>query len=163
MKRLLAITFAASRLVACGGKGVPFPSGNPGRAKATLDSIYKRCGVGGSCLLRENHPFDAECQAGYVLSGDRACPNACSCLWPFSGTLSAVTAMPGADSSYRSVQEGRVLPRLAEYLDTTRMSAACAAYVEAAPERFCDAGRNGRNVRPHGHPETQTKPITKTT
>lgn len=95
MKRLLAITFAASRLVACGGKGVPFPSGNPGRAKATLYSIYKRCGVGGSCLLRENHPFDAECLAGYVLSGDRACPNACSCLWPFSGTLSAVTAMPG--------------------------------------------------------------------
>ncbi|WP_295962010.1 hypothetical protein [uncultured Alistipes sp.] len=163
MKRLFAITFAASRLVACVGKGVPFPSGNPGRAKATLDSIYKRCGVGGSCLLRENHPFDAECQAGYVLSGDRACPNACSCLWPFSGILSAVTAMPGADASYRSVLEGRVLPRLAEYLDTTRMPAACAAYVEAAPERFCDAGRNGRNVRPHGHPETQTKPITKTT
>lgn len=99
MKRLLAITFAACGLVACGGKGVPFPSGNPERAKATLYSIYERYGVGGSCLLRENHPFDAE----------------------------------------------------------------CAAYVEAAPERFCDAGRNGRNVRPHGHSETQIKPITKTT
>lgn len=100
MKRLLAITFAA-----CGGKGVPFPSGNLGRAKATL----------------------------------------------------------GADSSYRSVLEGRALPGLVEYLDTTRMPAACAAYVEAASERFYDAGLNGRNVRPHGHPETQTKPITKTT
>ncbi|WP_418409832.1 hypothetical protein [Alistipes sp.] len=163
MTRLLAKTFAACGLVACGGKGVPFPSGNLGRAKATLGSIYKRYGVGGSCLLRENHPFDAECQAGYVLSGDRACPNACSYLWPFSGTLPAVTAMLGADSSYRSVLEGRALPGLAEYLDTTRMPAACAAYVEAASERFYDAGRNGRNVRPHGHPETQTKPITKTT
>ena len=138
MKKLLAITFAACGLVACGGKDVPLPSGNLGRAKATLDSIYKWYGVGGSCLLRENYPFAAGYQAGCRLSGDRACPNAYSYLWPFSGTLSAVTAMLAADSSYRSVLEKRVLPGLAEYLDTTRMPAAYAAYVEAAPDRFYD-------------------------
>lgn len=39
-------------------------AGNLGRAKATLDSIYKWYGVDGSFLLRENYPFDADYKAG---------------------------------------------------------------------------------------------------
>ena len=41
---------------------------------------------------------------------------------------------------YRSVLDGRVLPGLAQYLDTTRMPAAYASYINTAPasDRFYD-------------------------
>ena len=44
------------------------------------------------------------------------------------------------DASYRSVLDNRVLPGLAEYLDTTRMPAAYASYINTAPasDRFYD-------------------------
>ena len=91
----------------------------------------------GSFLLRENHPFDADYKAGYLAEG-QAAPNPYSYLWPFSGTLSAATAILGADPSYRSVIDGRILPGLARYLDTMRMPVAYAAYVDAGSDRFYD-------------------------
>lgn len=136
MKRFLAITLLTCSLAACGRCGATAP-GNLGRAKATLDSIYKWYGVDGSFLLRENHPFDADYKAGYLAEG-QAAPNPYSYLWPFSGTLSAATAILGADPSYRSVIDGRILPGLARYLDTTRMPVAYAAYVDAGSDRFYD-------------------------
>ena len=136
MKRFLAITLLTCSLAACGRCGATAP-GNLGRAKATLDSIYKWYGVDGSFLLRENYPFDADYKAGYLAEG-QAAPNPYSYLWPFSGTLSAATAILGADPSYRSVIDGRILPGLARYLDTTRMPVAYAAYVDAGSDRFYD-------------------------
>ena len=92
------------------------------------------------CLLRENYPFNADYKAGYLASEDQARPNPYSYLWPFSGTLSAVNTILEEDASYRSVLDGRVLPGLAEYLDTTRMPAAYASYINTAPasDRFYD-------------------------
>ncbi len=136
MKRFLAITLLTCSLAACGRCGATAP-GNLGRAKATLDSIYKWYGVDGSFLLRENYPFDADYKAGYLAEGQAAL-NPYSYLWPFSGTLSAATAILGADPSYRSVIDGRILPGLARYLDTTRMPVAYAAYVDAGSDRFYD-------------------------
>lgn len=136
MKRFLAITLLTCSLAACGRCGATAP-GNLGRAKATLDSIYKWYGVDGSFLLRENYPFDADYKAGYLAEGQAAL-NPYSYLWPFSGTLSAATAILGADPSYRSVIDGRILPGLARYLDTTRMPVAYAAYVDAGADRFYD-------------------------
>ena len=136
MKRFLAITLLTCSFAACGRCGATAP-GKLGRAKATLDSIYKWYGVDGSFLLRENHPFDADYKAGYLAEG-QAAPNPYSYLWPFSGTLSAATAILGADPSYRSVIDGRILPGLARYLDTTRMPVAYAAYVDAGSDRFYD-------------------------
>ena len=136
MKRFLAITLLTCSFAACGRCGATAP-GHLGRAKATLDSIYKWYGVDGSFLLRENHPFDADYKAGYLAEG-QAAPNPYSYLWPFSGTLSAATAILGADPSYRSVIDGCILPGLARYLDTTRMPVAYAAYVDAGADRFYD-------------------------
>lgn len=113
---------------------------NFNRARATLDSIYLRYGVDGRSLLRENHPYVSDYKAGYLASEEQAVPNPYSYLWPFSGTLSAVNALIESDASFRQVLDERVLPGLAEYLDTTRMPAAYASYINTAPpsDRFYD-------------------------
>ena len=141
MKKLLIMAFAASAFAACcNNGGVACDARNLDRAKATLDSIYAHYGVAENRLLRENYPFNVDYTASYLASADQARPNPYSYLWPFSGTLSAVNAILEADASYRSVLDGRVLLGLAEYLDTTRMPAAYASYINtaSASDRFYD-------------------------
>lgn len=141
MKQPLLLTVAVAFLLAGYAGPVAQHSGpNLARAKATLDTIYLRYGVSGSHLLRENHPFNATYQAGYLASDESGSTNPYSYLWPFSGTLSAVSAILESDPSYRSVVDERVLPGLDEYLDTTRMPAAYASYINSAPasDRFYD-------------------------
>ena len=141
MKKLLIMAFAASAFAACcNNGGAACDARNLDRAKATLDSIYAHYGVVENRLLRENYPFNVDYTASYLASADQARPNPYSYLWPFSGTLSAVNTILEADASYRSVLDGRVLPGLAEYLDTTRMPAAYASYINTAPasDRFYD-------------------------
>lgn len=142
MKKTLLLTaaaVAACAFAAC-DRTSPSQARNLERAKATLDSVYASYGVADRCLLRENYPFNADYKAGYLASEDQARPNPYSYLWPFSGTLSAVNTILEEDASYRSVLDGRVLPGLAEYLDTTRMPAAYASYINTAPasDRFYD-------------------------
>lgn len=110
------------------------------RAKTTMDSLYANYGVEGSFLLRENYPFNDDYRAGYLASEEQARPNPYSYLWPFSGTLSAANVILESDPSYRRVVDERVLPGLAEYLDTTRMPVAYASYINTAPasDRFYD-------------------------
>lgn len=130
MKKTLLLTaaaVAACAFAAC-DRTSPSQARNLDRAKATLDSVYAYYGVADRCLLRENYPFNAGYKAGYLASEDQARPNPYSYLWPFSGTLSAVNTILEEDASYRSVLDNRVLPGLAEYLDTTRMPAAYASY-----------------------------------
>ena len=136
---LLTIVAAACALVAC-ERLSPRQARDLERAKATLDSVYTYYGVADRCLLRENYPFNAGYKAGYLASEDKAQPNPYSYLWPFSGTLSAVNTIVEADAPYRKVLDGRVLPGLAEYLDTTREPAAYASYINTAPasDRFYD-------------------------
>ena len=141
MKKLLIMAFAASAFAACCNNGsAGCDARNLDRAKATLDSIYAHYGVAENRLLRENYPFNVDYTASYLASADQARPNPYSYLWPFSGTLSAVNTILEADASYRSVLDGRVLPGLAQYLDTTRMPAAYASYINTAPasDRFYD-------------------------
>ena len=142
MKKTLLLTaaaVAACAFAAC-DRTSPSQARNLDRAKATLDSVYAYYGVADRCLLRENYPFNAGYKAGYLASEDQARPNPYSYLWPFSGTLSAVNTILEEDASYRSVLDNRVLPGLAEYLDTTRMPAAYASYINTAPasDRFYD-------------------------
>ncbi|EKC61862.1 conserved hypothetical protein, secreted, partial [human gut metagenome] len=125
MKQSLFLAAAAACLLtACNGTATQDAACELERAKATLDTIYARYGVPENCLLRENYPFNADYKAGYLASEDQARPNPYSYLWPFSGTLSAASAILESDSSYRTVVDERVLPGLAEYLDTVRMPAA---------------------------------------
>lgn len=113
---------------------------NLDRAQATLDSVYVYYGVDGSCLLRENYPFNADYKAGYLASEEQAQPNPYSFLWPFSGTLSAANTIIESNKGFRRVLDNRVLPGLAEYLDTKREPTAYASYVNSAPasDRFYD-------------------------
>lgn len=141
MKQSLFLAAAAACLLtACNGTATQDAACELERAKATLDTIYARYGVPENCLLRENHPFNADYKAGYLASEDQARPNPYSYLWPFSGTLSAASAILESDPSYRTVVDERVLPGLAEYLDTVRMPAAYSSYIHSAPasDRFYD-------------------------
>lgn len=101
MKRFLAITLLTCSLAACGRCGATAP-GNLGRAKATLDSIYKWYRVDGSFLLRENYPFDADYKAGYLAEGQAARTPILTCGL-FREPCRLRPAILGADPSYRSV------------------------------------------------------------
>ena len=131
---------AAGLLVGCNTTTPQAPSENLGRAAATLDSIYLHYGIPETPLLRENYPFDADYRAGYLASQEQAQPNPYSYLWPFSGTLSAVSALVESDASYGRLLDRRVLPGLSQYLDTLRHPAAYASYINTAPasDRFYD-------------------------
>lgn len=136
-KHLLLPLFAAAAVAtACQSQD----SRNLDRAKATMNAIYACYGIEGSSLLRENHPYNDRYRAGYLASEEQAVPNPYSYLWPFSGTLSAANVILESDPAYRTTLEGRVLPGLAEYLDTTRMPVAYSSYINSAPasDRFYD-------------------------
>jgi len=113
------------------------------RANKTLDYTYGRYGIEGSNLLRETYPFDEKHKATYLANTDLAeQPNQYSYLWPYSGSLSAVTALYGAthNSKYKKLLDLKVLPGLEEYLDNKREPYAYASYVNTAPlsDRFYD-------------------------
>ena len=111
-------------------------------ATQTLDSIYQHYSVPGTSLLRENYPFNTDYSATYLAeSDDDNKPYAY--LWPYSGTLSAVTALLGASDNnkeYRKILNDKVLPGLEEYFDTKRQPAAYSSYIVSQPtsDRFYD-------------------------
>lgn len=123
-------------------------TGSPGeknpyieKAEAVMHAIYSHYSVPGSCLLRENCPFDDGYRAGYLASEEQASrPNPYSYLWPFSGTLSAAASIVESDPSYLDTLSGRVLPGLEEYYDGKREPHAYSSYVKSAPasDRFYD-------------------------
>ena len=106
-----------------------------------MHAIYSHYSVPGSCLLRENYPFDDGYRAGYLASEEQASrPNPYSYLWPFSGTLSAAAAIIELEPSYLDTLSGRVLPGLDEYYDAKREPHAYSSYINSAPasDRFYD-------------------------
>lgn len=135
---LFVLAAAASVFAACGNRETNTDR-NLVRAKATLDSIHVHYGVENSSLLRENYPFEVDYTATY-LAEDQGQPNPYAFLWPFSGTLSAANVILESDAAYRNLLDNRVLPGLAEYLDTARMPTAYASYINSAPasDRFYD-------------------------
>lgn len=111
-------------------------------ATETLDSIYSHYGIPGQTLLRENYPADGAYAVTYLAQIPEETANSYSYLWPFSGTLSAVTTLYEAtgDSAYISMLDTRVMPGLQQYLDSSRQPVAYASYVNSAPQsdRFYD-------------------------
>ena len=149
MKATILTTAMAAgiMLAACGGKtdkgDSPATDVYALKAYETLDSIYSHYGIDSVALLRENYPFNEEFKATYLAYDQQADqPNPYSYLWPFSGTLSAVTALYEAtgDSACLEILNRKVLPGLEHYADTTRTPFAYASYVNtAAPsDRFYD-------------------------
>ena len=111
------------------------------KAETVMQSIYSCYSVPGTFLLRENYPFDDRYSAGYLASDEQASvPNPYSYLWPFSGTLSAATAIIESDPSYLDTLSGRVLPGLEEYYDVKREPHAYSSYIKSASssDRFYD-------------------------
>lgn len=114
------------------------------RATQTLDSLYARYSVPGTCLLRENYPANVgNYTATYLASEEQKnLPNQYSYLWPYSGTFSAANALFEAtkSSSYQSLIDRQVLPGLEEYFDTGRTPEAYASYIRTAQpsDRFYD-------------------------
>lgn len=116
---------------------------NQQRAEETLDSLYSHYGVEGSCLLRETFPFDENYKATYLASEEQANrPNPYSYLWPFSGSLSGVSALyeTTKDEKFRENLDKRTLVGLEEYFDTSREPHAYSSYISSAPlsDRFYD-------------------------
>ena len=114
------------------------------RAKQTLDSLYTYYSIPDTYLLRENFPSQiSDYTATYLASEEQKnMPNQYSYLWPYSGTVSAVSALFAItqDSIYKSLLDNRVLVGLEKYFDTQRSPNAYASYIHTAPQsdRFYD-------------------------
>lgn len=113
------------------------------RADLTFQAVYCNYAVKKSHLLRETFPFNEDYTASYLSDGEQAKrKNSYSYLWPYSGTLSAVTALYeiSKEKKYADILREQVLPGLEEYFDTKRTPNAYASYVNSAPQsdRFYD-------------------------
>lgn len=113
------------------------------QAEQTLAAVYNHYSVPESSLLRETYPFDEGHKATYLDNEEQMNrKNPYSYLWPYSGSLSAVTALyeVSGDEKYLNFLEESVLPGLNEYYDIRRQPAAYASYISSAPlsDRFYD-------------------------
>ncbi len=112
-------------------------------ARETLDAIFSNYSVKESCLFRETYPFDETHKATYLADEEQANRiNPYAYLWPFSGNLSALTALyeNTNDPEYLEMLNDRILPGLEEYFDAKRRPSGYASYINSAPEsdRFYD-------------------------
>lgn len=115
---------------------------NVTRAMLTLDSIYEHYGVVNSALLHETYPLDQAYKATYLDGQDNMKAEIrYSYLWPFSGTLSALSALYEStrDIHFLVLLKNRTMLGLEEYSDD-RVPSGYASYVRTAPEsdRFYD-------------------------
>jgi len=112
------------------------------RANELTALVDERYGVEGSPLLRENYPDDRAYRADYLADGTGEAPNAYSYLWPFSGMLSAMSALfeTTGDRRYLDMLDNRILPGLDHYYDDSRLPAGFASYVQSQEQsdRFYD-------------------------
>lgn len=113
------------------------------RADETLHAIYKYYGVEGEYLLRETYPFDENRKATYLADEEQADnKKPYAYLWPYSGSLSAVTALYEAKKAraYLDILADKVLPGLDNYYDIRRTPPAYASYINTAAlsDRFYD-------------------------
>lgn len=143
LMHLLLPLLCVSSLTSCAPKEQISTNINLERARQTLDSLYQNYSVPGTCLLRENYPFDNTYTATYLASDEQAnIPNQHSYLWPYSGTFSAVNALLESTQNleYEKMLDAKVLPGLEEYYDAKRAPHAYASYINTAPasDRFYD-------------------------
>ncbi len=113
------------------------------KADLTLRAIYHNYSIKDTHLLRETYPFNEDYTASYLSDEKQAKrKNPYSYLWPYSGTLSATTALYeiAKEKKYAAILEEKVFPGLEEYFDTKRTPHAYASYVNSAPQsdRFYD-------------------------
>ncbi|GBU08547.1 alpha-1,6-mannanase [Bacteroidales bacterium] len=111
------------------------------KAEQTLAKIYALYSIDQTMLLAENYPTDPQYSATYVATESQEV-NKYSYLWPFSGTLSAVTALyiHNKDTSHLATLENKVLPALKAYSDYERKPFCYQSYIadQGFSDRFYD-------------------------
>lgn len=138
---LVSMTYANT----VGGAGVDSLSQagrSVARANELAELVYDRYATEGAPLFRENYPDDQAYRADYLAEGAQGSENAYSYLWPFSGMLSAVSALFEAtgDKRYLAMLDNRILRGLDRYYDDSRLPVGFASYVqsEGQSDRFYD-------------------------
>ena len=140
-KKIIFYTFAIILLAGC--LNTTNEKTDYEKAVLTLNSVYNHYSIEGSFLLRENFPHNEKYTAGYLTDEEQSeKKKPYAYLWPYSGSLSAITALYEAtkDTKHLDVLENKVLPGLEEYFDTIRFPNAYASYIYTTPlaDRFYD-------------------------
>ena len=110
-------------------------------AQQLKDKIYELYDVDETPLLAENYPQDAAAEATYLAEGADNKVNKYSYLWPYSGTLSMMSALYEAtgDESILTFIDEEVVAGLKMYHDTSREPHGYSSYITAAEsDRFYD-------------------------
>lgn len=139
MKKILITSLAVLFSLASHSQQLSFQE----KAALTLKAIYANYSVEGTPLLLENFPHDESHRVTFLANEwQEQHRNRFAFLWPFSGTISAVTALYEVSRNpiYRDLLHSRVLPALAKYFDTRRYPPAYGSYLSSAPksDRFYD-------------------------
>lgn len=105
------------------------------------DAIYELYDVDETPLLSENYPQDIAAEATYLAEGTDNKVNKYSYLWPYSGTLSMMSALYEAtkDEAILKVIDEQVIEGLKMYYDTTRTPYGYSSYITVdKSDRFYD-------------------------
>ena len=111
------------------------------RARNMKKTIYSLYRVDDSPLLAENYPRDTSARATYLAEGADQSVNEYTYLWPYSGTLSMMSALYDAagDESDLEFIDHVVVEGLDRYYDTSREPYAYSSYITAdRSDRFYD-------------------------
>ncbi len=141
MTSLRPFLFAAAcsmllALCGCGSRNIELH-----RARNMKKTIYSLYRVDESPLLAENWPRDTSARATYLAEGADQSVNEYSYLWPYSGTLSMMSALYDAagDESDLDFIDHVVVEGLDRYYDTSREPHAYSSYITTdTADRFYD-------------------------
>lgn len=105
------------------------------------DKIYELYDVDETPLLAENYPQDVAAEATYLAEGADNKVNKYSYLWPYSGTLSMMSALYEATGDDKILEfiDNEVIEGLKMYHDTTRTPHGYSSYITVGEsDRFYD-------------------------
>lgn len=111
------------------------------RAEQMRTTLYTLYDVDDTPLLAENYPIDPAARATYLAEGADNQVNKYSYLWPYSGTLSMMSALyeVTGDAEHLQFIDSDVIAGLDMYFDTTRAPHAYSSYVTVGEsDRFYD-------------------------
>lgn len=139
MRKIVSFAIAlalVTLLYSCGSS-----QGHLERAEQMRLKIYELYDVDQTALLSENYPQDAPDQVTYLANGLPDFKNQYSFLWPYSGTLSMMSALYEANGLPECLRfiENQVLPGLESYFDKNREPHGYSSYITVGTsDRFYD-------------------------
>ena len=140
MKKKFAY-FAIASLMLAVGCSKQNANYNLEHALQMKDKIYELYDVDETPLLAENYPQDVAAEATYLAEGADNKVNKYSYLWPYSGTLSMMSALYEAthDETILTTIDEQVVEGLKMYHDTSREPYGYSSYITTdEADRFYD-------------------------